>query len=65
MFGIVVIHLIDVFYKPPARYPDLVTMMFTVYSFIHFFVAFLYVYMIQFGFVKPRELGEKEKNKND
>ncbi|KAG2393127.1 hypothetical protein C9374_009704 [Naegleria lovaniensis] len=48
LIGMVAIHLTMHFVQPPQRYPDLFTLMCTTFSFAHFIMFTLLLYVVQF-----------------
>lgn len=42
ILGIILLSLVTKFVRPPRRYPDLYTLLISVYSFAHFFLFFVY-----------------------
>uniref|UniRef100_A0A7S1J2K8 Alpha-1,3-glucosyltransferase n=1 Tax=Eutreptiella gymnastica TaxID=73025 RepID=A0A7S1J2K8_9EUGL len=49
--GMVGIHIAAAVVTPPAKYPDIITMAFTVYAFGHFFLAYLVYNVLQWRFL--------------
>ena len=40
--GVVVLHLMEIFYTPPTRYPDLYPALFSIFGFLNFCVYFIF-----------------------
>ena len=67
-FGALIIHVVAIAFKPPARYPDLITMLFTTYSCVHLCLLWLYGSVWQWSLEANDEIenevaGAGEKNK--
>lgn len=42
LIGMLVLHALEAFVPPPGRYPDLYPALFSIYSFGHFLLAWVY-----------------------
>ena len=62
--GMVGIHMAAAVITPPAKYPDIITMAFTVYAFGHFFLAYLAYNVLQWRFLGRADTGGAKKKTN-